>query len=159
MKEIIAIVITSVLFLAGMFGTLVPVIPGAPIVWLGMLTYGFITGFAKHSVLFFVLQGVLAILVMATDYAFTAMGSRYFGGSKAAIFGAAAGLLIGLFFFPIGLLIGPFLGAVIADLIYKKNVNDAVKSGVGATLGFWLALPLKLLIVVAMISWFIFTII
>lgn len=159
MIEIIAIVIASMLFIAGMIGTLVPIIPGAPIVWLGMLTYGLITGFEKHTVLFFVLQGLLAILVMAIDYAFTAMGSHYFGGSKAALFGAAVGLLVGLLFFPFGLLIGPFLGAVIADLIYKKNISAAVKSGMGASLGFWLALPLKLLIEIIMISWFIFTII
>jgi len=92
---------------------------------------------------------------MAVDYIFTAMGSRYFGGSKAAFWGAAAGLLIGLFFFPIGLLIGPFLGAVLADLLFRQRTDLAVKSGIGASLGFLSALPIKLTLEAIMIAWFV----
>ncbi len=158
MINIIALIIASLFFLIGLVGTLVPIMPGAPIIWLGMLVYGFIAGFENIGPTFLVVQALLVISVMAVDYLFTAMGSRYFGGSKAAIWGAAGGLLVGLFFFPIGLLIGPFVGATAADLLIRRKTAPAVKSGIGASLGFLSALPIKLAIETVMIIWFIFRI-
>ncbi len=159
MTDIIAIVVASLFFLIGLTGTLLPVMPGAPTIWLGMLIYGFIAGFENLGVTFFVLQALLALSVMGVDYLFTAMGTRYFGGSKAAFWGAAGGLLVGLFFFPIGLLIGPFIGAALLDLLFRHRTDQALKSGVGASLGFWIALPVKLTLEVVMIVWFIVRII
>lgn len=159
MIEIIAITIASLIFLIGLVGTLLPILPGAPLIIIGMLVYGFIAGFGDLSFTFFLVQVLLALTVIGVDYLFTAMGSRYFGGSKAAPWGAAVGLLIGLFFFPIGLLLGPFLGAVLADLLFKRRTDQAIKSGIGASLGFWGALPIKLVLEAIMITWFIFRII
>jgi len=155
MTHIIALVAASLLFLIGLVGTLFPVLPGAPVIWLGMLVYGFIAGFENLGPFFFVAQALLALAVMGVDYLFAAAGTRYFGGTKAALWGAAVGLLVGLFFFPIGLLIGPFLGAVLADLIFRRHAGRAVKSGFGATLGFWSALPVKLALETLMIIWFV----
>ncbi len=158
MLNIIALIIASLFFLIGLVGTLVPIMPGAPIIWLGMLIYGFIAGFENIGPTFLVFQAFLALSVMGVDYLFTAMGSHYFGGTKAAIWGAAGGLLVGLFFFPIGLLIGPFVGATAADLLSRRKTAPAVKSGIGASLGFLSALPIKLAIETVMIIWFIFRI-
>ncbi len=155
MTEIIALVVASLLFLAGLVGTILPVLPGVALIWAGMLVYGLIAGFEELSVSFFVIQALLALLVTAVDYLFSAMGSRYFGGSRAALWGAAGGLLVGLFFFPIGLLIGPFLGAAVAELLYKGKADQAFRSGLGASLGFWVALPVKLGVEAAMITWFV----
>jgi hypothetical protein len=155
MVDVIALVVASLFFIVGLVGTLLPVMPGAPVIWLGMLIYGFIAGFENLGLYFLLAQAVLAIAVMAVDYLFTALGSRYLGGSKAAFWGAAAGLLVGVFFFPFGLIIGPFLGAAVADLIYRRNTDLAIKSGFGATLGFLGALPIKLAIEAVMITWFI----
>lgn len=158
MLNIIALIIASLFFLIGLVGTLVPIMPGAPIIWLGMLIYGLIAGFENFGPVFFIVQALLALSVMGVDYLFTAMGSHYFGGSKAAIWGAAGGLLVGLFFFPIGLLIGPFIGATAADLLFRRKTAPAVRSGIGASLGFLSALPIKLAIETVMIIWFIFRI-
>ncbi|MDW7729986.1 MAG: DUF456 domain-containing protein [Bacillota bacterium] len=155
MLEIIALVVASLLFLTGLLGTLLPILPGAPVIWLGMLIYGFIAGFENLGFYFMLGQAFLALVVMAVDYLFTALGSHYFGGSKAALWGAGIGLLIGLFFFPIGLLIGPFVGATLADLIFRRRTDQAVRSGIGATLGFVSALPIKLTLEAVMIIWFI----
>ena len=155
MIEIIAIIVASLFFLIALVGTLLPILPGAPLIILGMLVYGLIAGFGNLRFSFFLIQVLLALAVIGVDYLFTAMGSRYFGGSKAAPWGAAVGLLIGLFFFPIGLLIGPFLGAALADLLVKRRTDQAIKSGIGASLGFLSALPIKLIIETAMIAWFI----
>ena len=159
MLDLIAIIVASIFFLTGLVGTLLPVMPGAPVIWLGMLVYGFIAGFENLGTYFFLIQALLALSVMGVDYLFTALGSRYFGGSKAALWGAAGGLLVGLFFFPVGLLIGPFLGAAMADILFRRNADQAVKSGIGASLGFWSALPIKLALEAVMITWFIFRII
>ncbi len=156
--ELAALIVASLFFLIGLLGTLIPVMPGAPIIWLGMLIYGLMAGFETLGFYFFLGQALLALTVMAIDYLLSAMGSRYFGGSKASLWGAAGGLLIGLFFFPVGLLVGPFLGAAITELLFRRNSGQALKSGLGASLGFWLALPIKLATEAVMITWFIFRI-
>ncbi len=153
--DILALIVAMLFFLVGLVGTLVPIMPGPPTIWLGMLVYGFIAGFDDFSVFFFVAQAILALAVMGVDYLFSGMGSRYFGGSKAGFWGAAIGLLIGLFFFPFGLLLGPFLGAVIAELIYRRQTAQAIMSGFGASIGFFGALPFKLILEAVMIVWFI----
>ena len=152
--QILALVIASLLFLFGIVGSLVPVVPGAPLIWLGMLIYGLMTGFEELTLVFFIIQGALALAVMGVDYIASGLGSRYFGGTRAAFWGAAAGLLVGLFFFPIGLLVGPFAGAVVAELIFSRRADRAVLSGVGASVGFWGGLPIKLLLEAGMIAWF-----
>jgi len=159
MIDIIALIVASLFFLVGLIGTLLPVMPGAPVIWGGMLVYGFIAGFENLGFYFLAAQALLALVVMGVDYLFTAMGSHYFGGSKAALWGAAAGLLAGLFFFPIGLLIGPFLGAALADLLFRRRTDLAVKSGIGASLGFLSALPIKLALEAVMITWFVLRVI
>ena len=155
MTEIIAIAVASLFFMIGLIGTLLPVLPGPLVIWFGMLVYSFILGFEELGIYFFIFQGLLALAVMGVDYLFSAMGSRYFGGSKAAFYGAAGGLLIGLFFFPFGLLLGPFLGATLAELLSKRKSSESLKSGVGALIGFLGALPVKLVIEAVMIIWFI----
>jgi len=154
MSDTIAIIVVSIFFLASLVGTVLPIIPEAPLIVIGMVIYGFIAGFDKLGLSFFVWQVILALAVIGVDYLTTAIGSRYFGGSKAAMWGAALGLLVGLMFFPIGLLIGPFLGAAIADYIFRRRTDQAIRSGVGASLGFWSALPIKLVLKGVMIGWF-----
>jgi uncharacterized protein YqgC (DUF456 family) len=150
----IALVVAILLFLVGMTGIIVPVMPGTPLIWLGMLLYGLLTGFSNLTVYFFIFQGLLALAAMAVDYAATAWGSRRFGGGKASLWGAVIGLLVGLFFLPYGLLLGPFLGAFFAELIFTRQGVQALRSGIGALIGFWGGLSLKLLLGTVMIVWF-----
>lgn len=152
--EVLALIVAIIFFLVGLTGTLFPVLPGAPLIWLGMLIYALIAGFTPFDTVFFVTQALLALVVMGIDYLFSALGSRYFGGSQAAFWGAAVGLLVGLFFFPLGLLVGPFLGATLAELIFGRYSLEALKAGFGAFLGFFMALPAKLLLEAGMITWF-----
>lgn len=150
----VALIVAALLFLVGITGIIIPVLPGTPVIWLGMLLYGLLTGFSTLAPIFFILQALLAVVAMAVDYAATAWGSRRFGGSKASLWGGVAGLLVGLFFFPYGLLLGPFLGAFFAELIFTRQGAQALRSGVGALVGFWGGLPLKLLLGLVMIVWF-----
>ncbi|MDY6826172.1 MAG: DUF456 domain-containing protein [Bacillota bacterium] len=159
MLTTVAFIIALILFLVGLAGTVLPGLPDSPLIWLGMIVYGLITGFDNLGPWFFTGQAFIALAIMGTDYLFTALGSRYLGGTKAAFWGAAFGLLIGLFFIPAGLLIGPFLGAAIFDLLSRRQTGKVLKSGFGATLGILGALPIKLLLEAVMIIWFIFRII
>jgi uncharacterized protein len=154
MSDTIAIIVVSIFFFTSLVGTILPIIPEAPLIVVGIVIYGLIAGFDELSLYFFIGQIILAIAIIGVDYLTTAMGSRYFGGSKAAMWGSAVGLLVGLFFFPIGLLIGPFLGAALADYFFRRSTDQAIRSGLGASLGIWVAIPIKLILKGIMFGWF-----
>ena len=124
----------------GLLGVFVPVIPGAIVLFLGALIHKLMMPevFAWWSI---GALGILMVLDRGVDFFATAMGSKWFGGTKRGIFGALAGGLIGLFFGIIGILVGPVIGAVVCELIWaRRHPKEAAKSGLGAGLGFGLSI-------------------
>ena len=97
--------------------------------------------------------GVATIVVLILDYAIPMAGAKYFNCSRFGTWGAAIGTVAGLFFFPLGLLLGPFLGAFIVELIVKKSVADAALGGIGALLGFLASVLVKMLLCVGMLAY------
>lgn len=153
--HIIGLIIASLFFIVGIAGTVIPLLPGPVLIWAGMLLYGLITGFENLSVPFFIVQGLAVLLIAGIDYLTTALGTRYFGGSRAAFWGAALGLVAGIMIFNLpGLLIGPFAGAVTAELFATRNFKRSLVSGIGAVLGFLVGIPVKIFIEIVMIAWF-----
>lgn len=152
--EVLALGIASVLFAAGIIGLFVPVLPESPLILAGMIVYGLIAGFEELGLFFFIAQSCLALAVMGVDYLATALGSRWFGASRLAAIGAILGLIAGFFFFPIGVIVGPFLGAVLLELAISRKVETALLSGLGAVIGFWGGVAGKLVLEAAMITWF-----
>ena len=138
-------ILGGLLILIGLLGALLPVLPGPPLSFIGLLLLHF-TRWADFSTQFLVIMGVLATLVTAVDYIVPMWGTKKFGGSKAGVRGSTIGLVIGVFFFPpIGIIIGPFLGALIAELmINSDDFNKALKSGIGSLVGFLMGTGLKL---------------
>jgi len=138
-------ILGGLLILIGLLGALLPVLPGPPLSFIGLLLLHF-TRWADFSTQFLVIMGVLATLVTAVDYVVPMWGTKKFGGSKAGVRGSTIGLVIGVFFFPpIGIIIGPFLGALIAELmINSDDFNKALKSGIGSLVGFLMGTGLKL---------------
>ena len=154
--EITALIIAAIFFLLGIAGTIAPMLPGPPLVWLGMLIYGFITGFQELDWVFFLLQAGLVGVIMGIDYLTTIWGTRYSGGSRAAFWGATLGFLIGVIFFSLpGLLLGPFLGALLGELMVQGQFKQAVRSGLGAVIGLLGGIPVKIFLEIVMILWFI----
>lgn len=153
--EIFAFIVAILFFAAGLAGTILPALPGAPLIWLGMLLFGLITGFEKLSAGFFIGQALAIALVFFIDYAANVWGVRRYGGSKAAVWGSLAGLVLGILLLgPLGIVFGPFLGAVAGELVAQKPLAPAVRSGVGSLIGMVGGLALKLVVEAGMIIWF-----
>jgi len=130
--------------LAGIAGCVLPVIPGPPLSWLGLLLLHW-TRFAQFSTTFLLVMASIALAVTVLDYIIPLWGTKRFGGSKAGIWGATLGMVAGLFFFPpLGLIIGPFAGAVLGEVIAGKDTAHAFRAGVGSFIGFLFSTGLKL---------------
>jgi uncharacterized protein YqgC (DUF456 family) len=142
------------LVLLGLSGIILPILPGVPLMWLGLVLMAWLDGF--NSVGFWTLfwLGILAVASVLIDFIATAEGARRFGAGRLAILGATLGLLLGLFFGLIGILLGPFVGAVIGHLIGRATVNSSMRAGVGATIGVVAGTFAKIIIAAIMLIWF-----
>ncbi len=143
MPDYIFLVAGILLVILGIIGCLVPVLPGPPLSYLGILFLHF-SRFGQFTTLALITMGGIALAVTILDYIVPVWGTRKFGGSKYGTRGATIGLVIGLFLGPLGLIIGPFIGAFVGELIFKDNINYAIKAGFGSLLGFLTGIGLKL---------------
>lgn len=151
--EILLIIIGILLMLTGLLGSLLPVMPGLPFSYLGLLLLQYLyepfsTGFL---VIWFFVVGILMIL----DNVIPSWGTKKFGGSKAGITGSVVGMVVGLFYPPIGFIIGPLAGAFIGELISGNSTERAMKSAWGSFIGFMTATGLKFIAAMIMTFYFV----
>ncbi len=156
--------IAALLALVGLAGIVLPALPGLPLVFAGMLLAAWADGFTRVGVATLVVLGVLTLLSMAVDFWAAALGARRVGASRLAIAGALIGTLAGLFLGPVGLFAGPFVGAVVGELLHGRSIapsgiGQATRVGIGTWLGMVFGIALKLMLAFAMIglfawSWF-----
>jgi hypothetical protein len=105
-----------------------------------------ITKAHQFSTKFLLFWAGIAIVVTVIDNVIPVYGTKRYGGSKKAIWGSVIGLIIGLFAFPpFGIIVGPFVGAVVGELIDGKETGNALRSGFGAFMGFLGGTILKLI--------------
>ncbi len=143
------------LMILGLVGCVLPVIPGPPLSFVGLLLLHF-SDYAEFSFEFLLVMGAIAVLVTIMDYIVPIWGTKKFGGSKAGMWGAAIGLVLGLFFFPpLGIIFGPFAGAVIGEALTGKDAASSFKAGLGSLLGLMMGIGLKLAASGAMTYYFI----
>jgi uncharacterized protein YqgC (DUF456 family) len=147
--------LVGVLVIGGIVGLVLPAVPGPPIIFAGLLLGAWIDGFATVGWITLSLLGVLAALAYAVDFAASALGASRFGASPQSVWGAVIGSLVGIFFSPIGILLGPFVGAVLGEMAARRSFSGAGRAGVGATLGLILGTALKLALALAMIGIFV----
>ncbi|WP_080845061.1 DUF456 domain-containing protein [Cytobacillus gottheilii] len=154
--EAIYWIIIAILFIVAFVGLVYPIIPSVLFIAAGFLLYGFLFSFEPFSWLFWTIQILFVILLFTADYAANLIGVKKYGGSKAGIWGSTIGLLAGPFVIPVlGILIGPFLGAVIAEVaVHKKNLKEAAKIGFGSVVGFVSSVVTKGIIQAIMIIYF-----
>ena len=147
--------LATVLVLAGLLGLLLPVLPGPPLLFGGLFVAAWAEDFAYVGAGTLTLLAAMALLTYAVDFAATALGAKRFGASKRAVIGAAVGAFVGLLFFNIpGILLGPFIGAVIGELTAQRTLGEAGRAGVGATLGLVFGVAVKLALAFSMLGLF-----
>jgi len=132
------------MMMCGLLGCVLPVLPGPPLSYAGLLLLHF-SKYAQFSPRFLVMFGAVTVIVTVLDYVVPLWGTKKFGGSKAGIWGATVGLVIGIFVLPpIGVIIGPFAGAVIGEAITGKKSSEALRAGFGSLMGFLMGVGIKL---------------
>ncbi len=149
-------VLAVILVLAGMAGVILPALPGLPLVFAGMLLAAWAGGFDQVGWVTLLILGALTVLSVAVDFFATVVGAKRVGASRKALLGAVIGTFAGLFFGPIGLFAGPFVGALLGELWHGRELGQAAKVGLGTWLGILLGTVLKLGLAFAMLGLFAF---
>ena len=145
-----------ILVLVGVAGVILPALPGLPLVFAGMLLGAWAGGFEQVGWITLVILGTLTVLSVAVDFFATVVGAKRVGASRKALLGAVIGTFAGLFFGPIGLFAGPFVGALLGELWHGREIGQAAKVGLGTWLGILLGTVLKLGLAFAMLGLFAF---
>jgi len=146
--------LAAALVVTGLIGLVLPAIPGAPLIFFGLLLAAWTEDFVYVGLWTIVVLAVLALLTYGIDLWATIFGAKKFGASKYAVIGAVLGSIVGIFLgFP-GVIFGPFIGAVVGELSAQKNLRQATRAGIGATIGLVLGAALKLAMAFAMIGFF-----
>ena len=141
--EYLLYALSAICMLAGLAGCILPMLPGPPLAWLGMLLLHF-TDRVDFSVTELVVSALVVSATLVLDYFTPMIGAKKFGGGKYGNRGCVIGTIVGMFFLPLGLILGPFLGAVIGELIAGKPFRAALKAGFGSFVGFLFGTLIKL---------------
>lgn len=140
-------ILAGLLLASGFIGCIVPVIPGAPLAWAGLLL-AYFSEYNDISVFCLVITAIAAVAISILDNFFPAMMTKKTGGSKYATIGSTIGLFAGFFIAPISLTVGAFLGALIGELIHSNgDISKSLKAALGAFLGFIVSTGLKMIVV------------
>ena len=143
MSDYILLVLGILFMLIGIIGCLVPVLPGPPLSFLGLI-FLHLTRFGQFSASTLIILGSISVIVTLLDYIVPVWGTKKFGGSKYGTKGATVGLIVGFFLGPLGIVLGPLIGAFIGEMIFKDDLDYAFKAGFGSLLGFLASIGLKL---------------
>lgn len=153
----IFITITSILLiLAGLIGIIIPILPGAVLIFLGVLMFGLFSGSIAISTL--IILGIIIVALSIINYAIGLWGIKKLGASRWGIWGGIIGIIVGLIFSPFGLIsifLCPILGTIIGEIIGGKKLLASAKISLGHLLGYFLALILEFTLASYMIYLFI----
>jgi uncharacterized protein YqgC (DUF456 family) len=150
------VVLVVVLMIAGIAGSLLPWLPGTPLILLGAFLFALATDFERVDTVRLVILAGLMLLSYVLEHLSGAFGARKLGGSRWAAAGALLGGLVGLFFGLPGVVLGPAAGAIGFELAHRKELRSGLASGLGALLGMFLGAVAKLSIAMVMVGLFAF---
>jgi uncharacterized protein YqgC (DUF456 family) len=153
--DVLLWVLAAALVAAGIAGAFLPAIPGALLVFVGLVLAAWADGFVHVGAGTIAILAVLTASTYVLDFVAGALGTRRFGASGRAMIGASIGALVGLFFGIWGIILGPFLGAVAGELTVRRDLRSAGKAGVGAWVGVVVGTLGKVVIVFVMIGVFV----
>ena len=148
--------LAGLIVIAGLAGTVIPALPGVPLVFAGLFVGAWIGNFETIGWITIGVLALLALVAWAVDFLAGALGARYLGASSRAFWGATVGAIVGIFFGLPGIVLGPFIGAVLGELSGGSDLRQSGRSGLGAWLGMVVATAAKLAIAFLMIGIVIF---
>ena len=158
------IMVAILLVVVGIAGTVLPMLPGVPLVFAGLLLAAWHSGFDQVSILTIVVIGVITAMAWVVDFFASIVTAKKVGASKYALWGAGIGAVLGIAGGIVGLIVGPAIGAIVGELITHKNTSKEATTkettaklttvGIAAGLGFVLALAIKIVLVLVMLAMF-----
>ena len=155
--DIFLLIIGVIFCLIGIVGSFLPILPGPIASWFGLLILHF-TSYVSFSFWFLTITFLIAFLISVIDYLIPIIGVQKLGGSNGVQIGATIGLLLGLFILgPIGLIFGPFLGALTGEIIAKKTVSNSILPALGSLIGVLAGTVLKTIITVIFLIYFLYS--
>ena len=129
------LIMAVVLMIGGMLGSFLPVLPGVPLSWIGLLLLH-LTSVVPVNYWFLGITLLVTIFMVILQYAIPAFGSKYFGGSRRGMIGATIGLVAGIFIpVPFGIVVGSFAGAFIGEIMNKSDSRTATRAAFGSFIG------------------------
>lgn len=154
--EILLYALGALLIAVGIAGLLLPALPGAPLLAIGAVLVAWAEGFTRVGWVTVAIAIALSILIFIVDFAAAALGAKAFGASKWSIVGATVGLVVGLFLGPVGILLGPVVGAIVFEYARNPDFGRAAKAGAGAFLGFVLGSAVKVALAFVLVGVLVF---
>jgi uncharacterized protein len=154
MVDSVLIILGSLCMLLGIIGCFVPLLPGPPLSYVGLLLLHITSrySFSSHFLLFY---AILTIAAIVLEHLIPIYAAKKLNGSRYGVWGAAFGLVVGLFVGPSGIIVGPILGAFVGETISGKKPSEAVKPAIGSFLGFIAGIGIKLVLSLLMAYHFI----
>ena len=147
-------VLAALIVISGLIGMVVPAIPGVPMMFAGLLLAAWSTGFETVGWGTLTVLAVLTLIAIVIDFLAAAFGAKRSGASQRAFWGATLGAIVGMFFGLPGIILGPFFGAVAAELSAGHGTRQAGRSGYGVWVGLILGTAAKLSIAFLMLGIF-----
>jgi uncharacterized protein YqgC (DUF456 family) len=146
--DLFLVILAAFFMLLGIIGSFLPVLPGPLTSWFGLLILH-LTDAVPMNWTFLIITLFFALVIWLLDYIIPAIGTKKFGGSKAGMIGTTLGLIIGLIFLgPFGIIVGPFAGAYIGELLNKSDSKTALKAAFGSFLGFLTSTFIKFIVAI-----------
>ena len=147
--DVLLFIVSALLMLVGIIGSVVPALPGPPLSYVGLLLLQ-LTDKVQFSTSFLVVWGIVVLAVVVLDYYLPIWTTKKVGGSKAGINGSIIGMVVGIIFTPIGMILGTLLGAIIGEMVGGASGDKALKSGLATFVGTMLSIGIKLILCVSM---------
>lgn len=152
--DILLVLLGLLCMFIGILGSFLPVLPGAPISWVGLLILHLTNAIPMDLTYLGITLGI-AVLVFVLDFIIPAIGTKKFGGSKYGVIGTTIGLIVGIIApIPFGIIIGPFVGAYIGEMMYQNNSKVATKAAFGSLVGFLSSSFMKFVVCVVFLGMF-----
>jgi len=158
-EQIVGLIITLVIMFIGVAGSILPTVPSTPLILLAAVGHKLYFGETGASTTILIILTILTALSLILDYLVSAYGAKKMGASKGGVVGSIMGGLVGIFFGIPGIILGPFVGAMLFEILGGRTIKKSGRAGVGATIGLFASAIAKLACCVAMIGLFVFDVV